>query len=34
MTLAELPADQVLEVLKVFAFALGFLGGLVATGEW
>ncbi len=34
MTLAEVPVDQLVEVLKVFAFALGVFTGLVAVGDW
>ena len=34
MTLAEVPVDQLVEVLEVFAFAFGVLTGLVAVGDW
>jgi len=34
MTLAEVPVDQIVEVLKVFAFALGLLTGVLAVGDW
>lgn len=34
MILAEVPVDQIVEVLKVFSFALGVLSGLLAVGEW
>ncbi len=34
MTLAEVPVEQVVEVLKVFAFTLGVLTGVLAVGDW
>ncbi len=34
MTLAEVPVHQIVEVLKVFSFALGVLSGLLAVGDW
>jgi len=34
MTLAEVPVEQLVEVLKIFAFALGMLTGLLAVGDW
>ena len=34
MTLAEVPVEQIVEVLKVFAFALGVFTGVLAVGDW
>lgn len=34
MNLADVPAGQVVEVLKVFAFAIGILSGLISVGDW
>lgn len=34
MSIAFVPADQVVEVLKVFAFTIGVLTGLISVGDW
>jgi len=34
VSLAQVPVGQVVEVLKVFAFALGVLTGVLAVGDW